>query len=61
LATSGAPPPVAVLLNVQLDGVVHLGRRVGELAGVGQDQPDLDGLRERGRHGERREHRKCRD
>src|SRR5215510_12130193 len=47
LATSGATPPVSadelelsardrvtILLHVELDRVVHLGRRVGELAGV---------------------------
>ena len=34
---------VALLLHVELDGVVHLGRRVGELARVRHDQPDLDG------------------
>ena len=34
---------VALLLHVELDGGVHLGRRVGELAGVRHDEPDLDG------------------
>src|SRR5206468_8416483 len=33
---------IAVLLEVELDGVVHLRRRVGELAGVRHDEPDLD-------------------
>jgi len=34
---------VAVLLDVQLDSVVHLRGSVGELTGVGHDQTDLDG------------------
>ena len=35
---------VAMLFDVELDGVVHLRRGVGELARVGHDQSDLDGL-----------------
>ena len=35
---------IAMLLHVQLDAIVHLRGRIGELAGVGHDQPDLDGL-----------------
>ena len=33
-----------MLLHVQLDAIVHLCGRIGELTGVGHDQPDLDGL-----------------
>ena len=56
LATSGATPPgvpadelellagnrVALLLDVELDGVVHLRGGIGELAGVRHDEADLD-------------------
>ena len=35
---------VAVLLDVKLDGIVHLRRGVGELTRIGHDQSDLDGL-----------------
>jgi hypothetical protein len=35
---------VAVLLHVQLDAVVHLRGRIGELAGIGHEQTDLDGV-----------------
>ena len=35
---------VAVLLHVQLDAVVDLRRGVGELAGIGADDADLDGV-----------------
>src|SRR5262249_32860104 len=35
---------VAMLLDVELDRVVHLRRRVRELARIGQDQPDLERL-----------------
>ena len=40
---------VAVELHVELDRVVHLSRRVGELAGIRHDQPDLDRLLRGGR------------
>ena len=33
---------VAILLHEKLDGVVLLGRGIGELAGIGLDQADLD-------------------
>jgi hypothetical protein len=33
---------VAVLLEIELDAVIDLGRRVGELARIGQDEADLD-------------------
>jgi hypothetical protein len=33
-----------VLLHVQLDAVVHLRGRIGELAGIGHEQTDLDGV-----------------
>ena len=33
---------VALLLHVKLDRVVHLRGRVGELAGIRQDEADLD-------------------
>ena len=43
---------VAVLLHVELDAVVDLVAGVGELARIGQDHADLDGvLRHRRRHG----------
>ena len=35
---------VAVLLHVELDAVVHLRGRIGELAGIGDEQTDLDGV-----------------
>ncbi len=35
---------VAVLLDVKLDGIVHLRRSVGELTRIRHDQADLDGL-----------------
>ena len=45
---------VAMLFHVKLDGVVHLRRRVGELAGIRHDQADLHGLlRARRRHEQR--------
>ena len=43
---------VAMLLHIELDAVVHLRRRVGELPRIGQDEPDLEGVLgvARGRH-----------
>ncbi len=41
---------VAVLLHVKLDAIVHLRRRIGELARIGHDQADLDGLLSVSRH-----------
>jgi hypothetical protein len=42
-----------MLLHVELDGVVHLRRRVGELPGIRHDQADLHGLLRAGRrHGQ---------
>jgi hypothetical protein len=35
---------VAVLLHVELDAVVHLRGRIGELTGIGHEQTDLDGV-----------------
>ena len=35
---------VAVLLHVELDAVVHLRGRICELAGIGHEQADLDGV-----------------
>ena len=40
---------VAVLLHVELDGVVHLRGGVGELAGIRDDDADLDGVLRIGR------------
>ena len=42
---------VAVLLHVELDAVVHLRAGIGELARIGHDQADLDGLLGARRHG----------
>ncbi len=39
----------AVLLHIKLDGVVHLRRGVGELAGIAHDERDLDRARGSGR------------
>ena len=38
------PDRIAMLLDVELDGIVHLRRGVGELARVGHDQTNLDGV-----------------
>src|SRR5262249_29244930 len=46
---------IAVLLHVELDCVVHLRRRVGELPRVRHDQADLDGLLREGRRRRERE------
>src|SRR6185437_2672634 len=32
---------VAVLLQIRLDAVIHLRRHIGELTGIGHDEPDL--------------------
>jgi hypothetical protein len=35
---------IAVLLHVELDAVIHLRGRIGELTGIGHEQADLDGV-----------------
>ena len=35
---------IAVLLDVKLDRIVHLRGGIGELTGIGNDKPDLDGV-----------------
>ena len=35
---------VAMLFDIKLDGIVHLRRGISELARIGHDQSDLDGL-----------------